>query len=359
MATYRIENDGNNPWVKLITVSTDSEVDITSSSFRIVIKDLFEYFTSKYMVDDSTYELSEIYQKDIYPTLNINNLLDANNTVEEYNNNDVDSLIKNGFQFWTTKKNIYMRLVAKGKSTKNITGYILKNPINSEEYESRYVGFNFACINLYVNDNEFVNINCPIIPVIDIGTPIPSGCTDPSTWSETPHVLSGDIRTDFKWDVARGQDQLYVNNCSGLSAFGYEQEKVDGDWKTTEPTMETPAATPLYIVESSAYTNEYLSDESTIDLYASTTDNIVTADRDFNFQPSAINSYLYNETTEQKIKLEFEYEEDTTGKNVKYISANSDCISGKLYCGTITQKISNSATEDTIRANQIRLEMEI
>ena len=87
MATYRIENDGNNPWVKLITVSTDSEVDITSSSFRIVIKDLFEYFTSKYMVDDSTYELSEIYQKDIYPTLDINNLLEANNNVEEYNNN--------------------------------------------------------------------------------------------------------------------------------------------------------------------------------------------------------------------------------------------------------------------------------
>ena len=137
MATYNITEDPNNKWVKLITINTNYDIDISNDVFNITVKDQLEYFIGSHIKDGSTFELEELFQKDTFPTLvlsnkpvNTNGVIISN--VLDYCNSDYDSLVKNGIQFWVdgvNKRTLTIRVVTKGKSTINEKGYEIWDPI--------------------------------------------------------------------------------------------------------------------------------------------------------------------------------------------------------------------------------------
>lgn len=73
MATYSITEDKNYPWVKLITIKSNYDIDVSNDLFNITVKDQLEYFVAKHIHEGSTFELEELYKKDTYPTLEISN----------------------------------------------------------------------------------------------------------------------------------------------------------------------------------------------------------------------------------------------------------------------------------------------
>ena len=73
MATYSITEDKKFPWVSLITITCENEIDVSSDIFNITVKDQLEYFISDYIKNGSTFELEELFKKDTQPTLEISN----------------------------------------------------------------------------------------------------------------------------------------------------------------------------------------------------------------------------------------------------------------------------------------------
>jgi hypothetical protein len=73
MATYNITEDPNNKWVKLITINTKYDIDISNDIFNITVKDQLEYFIGSHIKEGSTFELEELFKKDTFPTLEISN----------------------------------------------------------------------------------------------------------------------------------------------------------------------------------------------------------------------------------------------------------------------------------------------
>jgi hypothetical protein len=73
MATYNITEDPNNKWVKLITINTKYDIDISNEIFNITVKDQLEYFIGSHIKEGSTFELEELFKKDTFPTLEISN----------------------------------------------------------------------------------------------------------------------------------------------------------------------------------------------------------------------------------------------------------------------------------------------
>ena len=454
MATYSITEDPKWEWVKLITINTNRDIDISSEFFNITVKDQLEYFVANHIKDGSTFELEELFKKDTFPTLEISNNAvqyarqrcftctteenkneepvyptkvkcpdckgtryrylgirqvipcpkcngegeyicpDCSGTgyahnicsndpmiteqyisnVQVYNNSDDDTLIKNGIQFWVdgvNKRTMYIRVVTKGQSTSNTSGYQVWNPVISggSYVYTDYVGFTIANFNITLNGSERLVFNCFNIPRVVMGNPIPSSTnyTVPSAWEEEPHVLSGNIRTDYMWNYdynksEYGYDALFVNNTSGTSAYLYEQTSADDGihWNTEKPKYKEPAITPVYCVKSSAYLNDYLVSGITTDLYLSTTDSAVPAVRGFEFTKSSVNSYLINEYSKKKIRLPYDFPpEPILMDEYKFIEANGNCVSSDVYCYEIVQKIEDSSCSGLMSDNQIRLDLEI
>ena len=54
MATYSITEDKKFPWVSLITITCENEIDVSSDIFNITVKDQLEYFISDYIKNGST-----------------------------------------------------------------------------------------------------------------------------------------------------------------------------------------------------------------------------------------------------------------------------------------------------------------
>ena len=73
MATYSITEDPKWEWVKLITINTNRDIDISSEFFNITVKDQLEYFVADHIKNGSTFELEELFKKDTFPTLEISN----------------------------------------------------------------------------------------------------------------------------------------------------------------------------------------------------------------------------------------------------------------------------------------------
>ena len=98
--TYKIENDALSKWVKLITINSDSEINIWSTSFKLTIIDIFQYFNGEYLNSEDTFQFEE-YLKEIlkedstYCKFNVDG-----RTVGSYVNNDISFLISNGIQLW-------------------------------------------------------------------------------------------------------------------------------------------------------------------------------------------------------------------------------------------------------------------
>ena len=457
MATYSITEDPKWEWVKLITINTNRDIDISSEFFNITVKDQLEYFVADHIKEGSTFELEELFKKDTFPTLEISNnavqyarqrcftcTTEENKSeepvypttikcpeckgtgwkylgirqvipcprcsdgqhagsgyficpdcsgygyahticsdepmlteqyisnVQAYNNSDDDTLIKNGIQFWVdgvNKRTMYIRVVTKGQSTSNTSGYIVWNPVSADYVPTEYVGFTIANFNITLNGSERLVFNCFNIPRVVMGNPIPSSTnyTVPSAWEEEPHVLSGNIRTDYMWNYdynksEYGYNSLFVNNTSGTSAYLYEQTSADDGihWNTKSPVPKKPFITPVYCVKSSAYLNDYLVNGETTDLYLSTPDSAVTAERGFEFTESSVKSYLINEYSKKKIPLYFDFpQEPILMDEYKFIEANGNCVSSDVYCYEIIQKIEDSSCSGLMRDNQIRLDLEI
>ena len=457
MATYSITEDPKWEWVKLITINTNRDIDISSEFFNITVKDQLEYFVADHIKEGSTFELEELFKKDTFPTLEISNnavqyarqrcftcTTEENkneepvypttikcpeckgtgwkylgirqvipcprcsdgqhagsgyficpdcsgygyahticsdepmlteqyiSNVQAYNNSDDDSLIKNGIQFWVdgvNKRTMYIRVVTKGQSTSNTSGYIVWNPVSAAYVPTDYVGFTIANFNITLNGSERLVFNCFNIPRVVMGNPIPSSTnyTVPSAWEEEPHVLSGNIRTDYMWNYdynksEYGYDALFVNNTSGTSAYLYEQTSADDgiNWNTKSPVPKKPFITPVYCVKSSAYLNDYLVNGETTDLYLSTPDSAVIAERGFEFTTSSVQSYLINEYSKKKIRLPYDFpSEPILMDEYKFIEANGNCVSSDVYCYEIIQKIEDSSCSGLMRDNQIRLDLEI
>ncbi len=464
MATYSITEDPNNKWVKLITINTNKDIDISNDIFNITVKDQLEYFIGSHIKEGSTFELEELFKKDTFPTLEISNNAvkyikqkcftcapyntdmdldtehapttipcpDCNGTgilnggprhppvgcstcggsgtygnadfhqgtgrvtcpecegegyaqtvctheamyteqyvsnVLDYCNSDYDSLVKNGIQFWVdgvNKRTLTIRVVTKGQSTKNPDGYIIWDPAQNKYVETGYVGFTVANFNITLNKNERLVFNCFLMPTVNMGDPEPYfEYTVPSAWSEEPHVISGNIRTDYDWnDDYKGIDNLYVNNSDPKksSAYHYEQESDDEYriyWSTNPPTEMKSYPTPMYCVKSSAYVTDYLKTCSATDLYLSSGDDIVSACRDFDFTSSSVNSYLINEYTKKRIPLDYSFDGLDPIDDYVFLESNGYNIHDKLYCYEIVQKIVDSSCSGIIRDNQVKLELEI
>ena len=357
MATYSITEDKNYHWVKLITIKSDNDIDVSNNVFNITVKDQLEYFVADHIKDGSTFELEELYKKDIYPTLEI-----KENSIFEYQNSDDDTLIKNGIQFWVdgvSKRTMYIRVVTKGRSSSNHDGYELKNPINDEPYNSGYVGFSVASFYITLNQFERLNFNCFLLPKVVMGDPIPEQLSSVSGWHEEPHILSGAIRTDFDWNDTGLTDNLYVNNGSALSSYEYTQiPKTKYDWETELREGPAATATPLYIVKSSAYLSDWLMNQYTCDLYDSTSGNLVSAARGFDFTSANVKSYLYDEFAMTSVRLDYGLDKHSA-TNTVFIESNGQRVSDNLTCYEITQKIEDSSCSGMIRKNQVKLELEI
>lgn len=287
-------------------------------------------------------------------------------TIDKFHNTDYDSLIENGIQFWIdgiTQKTLYIRIAPKGRSSLNEDGYKITNPITNLPEPSKYVGFSIAMFNITLNNSERLVFNCFLLPKVVMGDPVPEQLTTVSDWYEEPHILSSAIRTDYDWnDDGKGIDNLYVNNGADETLPNvYTQIPIDSfssKWgvETTSAKIEK---TPVYIVKSSAYLTDWLSYEKTLDLYDSTSDNFVSAERGFIFTSANAKSYLYNEFTQQKTNLSADFVIGSTQDNYKFIEVNNNYISDTLYCYEITQYIEDSSCSGKIKQNQVKLELEI
>lgn len=440
MATYSITEDTQFPWVSLITINTENEIDISNDVFNITVKDQLEYFINDYIKEGSTFELEELFKKDTVPTLEISNkstkyevikcftcggtgLIKCRtckgriyyylplrrsptrcdcfytehpgyeicpdchgyeiehtvctdeemrtetyiSNINEYNNSDDESLVRNGIQFWVdgvTRKTMYIRVAAKGQSSTNPDGYEVWNPVTNKYEKTLYVGFTIANFNITLNDKERLLFDCFLIPKIKTSDPYPLEYNPPlSSYYEDDHIISGAIRTDYDWnDDGKGIDNLYVNNVtSGQYSMIYEQyptlviSSLSSNWVTSvKKDTDNYNETPMYIVKSSAYLNDYLVEASAWDLLSGT-----VSQRHMTIQEKQLKSYLYNEYTRKKLNLEFELDDYTTYPETIVSSYGGDSISSTMYCYEITQKIEDSSCSGFMRENQVKLELEI
>ena len=196
-----------------------------------------------------------------------------------------------------------------------------------------------------------------MVPVVHSGDPEKESPTDEEQVQKLP---DGEDRVDFIWNEATnlGMDNLYVNSTMPTniaSAYGYLQASAKPNkWFTEGPYSLNSYPTPVYIVKSSAYINEYLKDGQTKDLITGE-----MSSRNFTITEDNFNSYLYDEYSKTYIDLPIK-QTNTTVEDTIYVSANNECVSGTLYCYEMTQTIINSADDPgKIRKNQVKLELEI
>lgn len=281
-------------------------------------------------------------------------------TIDKYCNSNYNDLIENGIQFWLDgddNKKLIIRIVTKGKSTLNPSGYGYWNTETKQYDYTNYVGFTIANFNITLNENEGFITNVFMVPVVRSGDPEKE---DPTAEEQVQKLPDGEDRVDFIWNEATnlGMDNLYVNNTMPAdiaSAYGYLQVSAKPNrWFTEGPYSLNSYSTPVYVVKSSAYINEYLKDGQTKDLITGE-----MSSRNFTITKDNFNSYLYDEYSKTYIDLPIEPTK-TTAEDTIYVSANNECVSGTLYCYEMTQTIINSADDPgKIRKNQIKLELEI
>ena len=278
------------------------------------------------------------------------------NSIQTYYNSNDYSLIKNGIQFWLDdNKTLIIRIVTKGKSNANVDGYKIYNPITHHLDKTGFVGFCIANFNITLNDSENLLFDCALMPRVDTDDPV----TENPVFK--PHVVpDGYDRVDFDWNCdGNGLNNLYVNNTSSFDSSAYEYKQAYNNtthkWFTEGPKQLDNSATPLYVVKSSAFTNDYLLFGETYDLI-----NGGMSAREFDFVKDNVKSTLYDEYTDKYIKLPFEFEDEQKAKDIIYYGNNSDYISGTVYWHEITQTITNTADHPgKIRKNQVKLELEI
>lgn len=280
------------------------------------------------------------------------------NTIYKYNNSDDLSLIKNGIQFWLEdSKTLKIRVVTKGKSTLNEEGYTIYNPITHDRKDTGYVGFSVAHFIISLNDSENLVFYCFLIPKVETDDPVPED-DDPDYKPHYPEP--GFDRVDYDWNQdGKGINNLYVNTTSSFeytSAYEYKQyqDPSTHKWKTEGPDGLTAYPTPKYIVKSSAFTNDYLFDDYTDDLL-----NGGESARGFDFVSANVNSYLYNEYTQKKIRLPFDFDEDKQSEEIVYFKSGNEQVFGTVYWHEIIQEIVDTTCSGIVRKNQVKLELEI
>lgn len=281
-------------------------------------------------------------------------------TVQQYLGATDKHLIENGIQFWidgSNNKKMYIRIVTKGRSSINPSGYPYWDEDTQDYQYTEYVGFTVADFNITLNENERLHFNVFMVPTIRSGDPQK---VEPDAEEPVQKLPDGEIRTDFIWDEIgnQGLNNLYVNNAYPdelISAYSYQQASaIPNKWFVEGPENLEGRPTPLYELRSSAYLNDYL--------VVGTTKDLLTREfssRNFVINSGDFNSYLYDEYTKRQIELPYEMS-DVNIEDTIYLSASHDYVSGTLYCNEIIQTIINSADDTAkIRKNQVKLELEI
>ena len=307
--TYKIENDALSKWVKLITINSDSGINIWSRSFKLTIIDIFQYFNGEYLNSEDTFKFEE-YLKEILkedspypPKFNVDGIY-----VGYYVNNDISFLISNGIQLWLEgDKCLKIR----------VTCNINEN-----------AGFSYPYFRIHFDTDETLEFLVPIIPIIEMGIP------EKQTPAEEDPQLPDDIsRTKYDWEhnTVGTNVNLYVNNSQATTGY----------------------TTPLYVVKSSAYRNDYLVNGETTDIFTGE-----TIQRNFDFASAFISSKLENKTTNTSIDLHYDIEEKEL-EDYTYVTDGTNTITGKLYCTEYTQIIEDSGTIPKIKNNSVVLKFEV
>ena len=117
--TYKIENDTSSKWVKLITINSDSDINIFTSNFEVKIIDIFQHFNGEYLNGEDTFQFEEYLKtilsddSEVPPAFYING---GDENFSHYVNNDLTSLLSSGIQFWMEGTNcLKIRIVCAGK----------------------------------------------------------------------------------------------------------------------------------------------------------------------------------------------------------------------------------------------------
>ena len=279
-------------------------------------------------------------------------------TIDKYNNSSYDNLIENGIQFWLEgddNKKLIIRIVTKGHSTINPSGYGYWNTDTRQYDYTEYVGFTIANFTITLNKNEGFKTDVFMVPSIRTNDPEK---LIPSAEDKVQILPDGYDRVGFDWNGdGKGLNNLYVNNTDPMvtSAYEYTQASaIPNKWYTVGPDNLSAYLTPEYVVKSSAYINEYLKYGLTKDLLTGE-----MSARNFTMTIANFDSYLYDEYRNTYIELPMDYDEKE-GEDTIYVSANNECVSGTLYCSEIVQHIVNSADNPgKIRKNQVKLEFGI
>ena len=320
--TYKIENDTSSKWVKLITINSDSDINIFTSNFEVKIIDIFQHFNGEYLNSEDTFQFEEYLKTILSDDSEVPSTFYITGNDEDfrnYVNNDLTSLLSSGIQFWMEGTNcLKIRIVCAGKCN------------DADDF----IGYAYPYFKINFGTNETLEFIVPIIPIIEMG--IPEKQYPDKEDQQLPNDIS---RTSYDWEHNTvGTDvNLYVNNSTA----------------TSSNYRETPEYTPKYIVKSSAYRNDYLVTGETTDIFTGE-----TIQRNFDFVSAFISSKLENKMTKTSIDLPYDIDEKDP-VDYTYVTDGTNTLSGKLYCTEFIQIIEDSGTIPKIKDNSVVLKFEV
>ena len=322
--------------------------------------------------------------------------------VSIYNNSDMKSLIKNGFQFWISenKKELHFRLTMRGISNINPNGYEdkLKTELyhnglyvsatddivvddESTTFYSGRVGFTLAICTISLDATHRICFNITVAPTIkssdifrvinedDSISQIPTlphkvcpacGGThyqiNYSAYKDNNIILkhkvecsSCDVSGYYMdryaypyYNSTKVDNMIFLNNHSATYSSTYDTYWDYNKYVTSSTNDYDATITNLYAAYTSAIIPNYLVTGSTIDVLSHTQEHQIytTAKRGFEFcyDEGVVSSYLLDTDKSRFCELPWDGNENTLSGFV-YVEENGACIYDDLNVNLIKQDI--------------------
>lgn len=306
--------------------------------------------------------------------------------VSDFNNSDTIHLIRNGFQFWISGKNLMFRMTVRGESSLNSDGYYDKL---TGEWSGK-VGFSLAYCIISLDATHKINFKVPIAPKFktseifraeledDIQVPTKPYktcpiCTsgyliEPSTQAPVPcPACNGQSvyyqdRCGYPYNNSLvTQNMLFVNNNTNAYSANYSAvwNKHKEEYVLSSNTNSSTYQTPIYQVITSAIIPKYLMEETTVDLLTGETAN---RNMFIDFTSSSVSSVLMSDDKTDYCELPFETMPSTntayfTINDYNYVTATTGRLYGDINVKLIVQTISSD--EPDIRDKTVLFKMDI
>lgn len=322
--------------------------------------------------------------------------------VSIYNNSDMKSLIKNGFQFWISenKKELHFRLTMRGVSNINPNGYEdkLKTELyhnglyvsatddivvddESETFYSGRVGFTLAICTISLDSTHRICFNITVAPTIkssdifrvknedDYISQIPKlpykvcpACGDThyqinySAYEDNNIILKHEVECSScdvsgyymdryaypYYNSTKVDNMIFLNNHSATYSSTYDTYWDYNKYVTSSTKDYGATRTNLYAAYTSAIIPNYLVTGSTIDVLSPTQEHqtYTTAKRGFEFcyDEGVVSSYLLDSDKSKFCELPWDGSERTLNGFV-YVEENGACIYDDLNVNLIRQDI--------------------